>query len=321
MCPVYARKLSKGIKYWYSGQYLGVRYHSKAIYLTKKEAKTAEAYRIKQIDEEQRNPVKDIKLIDLCNERLDHIQLKKSKAYYTDTRNYLKKAIDDFGDKYVSEITRKMVSDLILKEAQRLKQSGRTYHKLNAMIRSLKALFNFGIRLYDLNIKNPVNLELYSIDKKVKYIPPIEDIEAVRAVLNDRQRLMIDFCLQTGARINEVLNLKPEDVREDTIILYTRKSRHSDLTPRIIPRPDCLKGKFKGNRIFDEYSTTQPPRFLIKAIKKLKQKVWGWHSLRHYFASHAIKNGMPLTELQYRLGHSSIQTTNIYLQKIGWTSM
>jgi integrase len=198
-------------------------------------------------------------------------------------------------------------------------RGGRTYHKLNAMIRSLKALFNYGISLYDLSIKTPVKgIQLHSVDNKIKYIPPDEDIESVKAVCTPIQRMLIDFCMETGCLANEALKLRMQDVGEDYVILYTRKARHSNLTPRKLPRPECLNGNF-NNRIFEEYTTSQPPRFLIKAIRQLGQKPWGFHSLRHRFASLAMKNGMPLIELMYRLGHSNLSTTQIYLQKIGWT--
>lgn len=146
-----------------------------------------------------------------------------------------------------------MVNALFIKEAKRLKSAGRTHHKLNAMIRSLKALFNYRINfLYDLSIKNPVSgLQLYSVDHKIKYIPLNEDIEAVKAICTTIQRLLIDFCLESGCRANEALNLRMADVGEDYVILYTRKARHSNLSARKLPKPPCLNGyNPKGERIF-----------------------------------------------------------------------
>jgi len=37
------------------------------------------------------------------------------------------------------------------------------------------------------------------------------------------------------------------------------------------------------------------------------------HILRHCFASHAIEEGINIKTLQYLLGHSSVQTTMVYL--------
>jgi len=38
------------------------------------------------------------------------------------------------------------------------------------------------------------------------------------------------------------------------------------------------------------------------------------HVLRHCFATHALEHGMSIKRLQILMGHSSLQTTLIYLQ-------
>ena len=67
-----------------------------------------------------------------------------------------------------------MVNVLLIAESKRLMKAGKTNYKVNAMLRALKALFNYGIRIYDLN-NNPCNLEFYPIKISLKYIPPDED--------------------------------------------------------------------------------------------------------------------------------------------------
>ncbi|NIU83028.1 MAG: hypothetical protein GWN31_05885, partial [Candidatus Thorarchaeota archaeon] len=149
--PAYSRKLSKGVRWYYSGQYLGNRYFSRAIYLTKGEALKAERIRRNEIDEEIRLPKSEMRLKDLMDKRLDYIQLNKSNDYYKENRRYFRKALESWGNIPVTEVNRSMVNDLLMSEAKRLKKAGKSNYKVNSMIRSLKALFNWGIRIFDLN--------------------------------------------------------------------------------------------------------------------------------------------------------------------------
>jgi len=317
---IYTRRLKKrGSRYFYSGQYLNVKYHSKAIYISRKEARIAEADRIREIDEQARNPKNDIGLKTLITKRLDYLLERKSKIYYKENRLYFKKLLDLTGDISVSEVSKEQIIQALSDYSQDLKKRKKTNQKVNGMIRCLKALFNFGIDLYDLNIKNPVKgVKPYSIDVKTKRIPTNAEIEAVKEICDKPERFLIDFCQETGCRINEALRLEKKDIGEDFIILYTRKSRNSNLTPRKIPKPKCLNRRLRKGKIF-YWETT--PRFLEKRVKKLKQKRWGWHSLRHKFASEHSHKGTPIFELMSLLGHSSLKTTQNYLQLLSLSNL
>ena len=315
---VYRRKLKRGVRFYFSGQYLNVKYFSRAIYKTKQEASRAERARRNEIDEQARNPVNDMTLLELTNRRLDHIQTSKSIDYYKENRRYFRKILAVWGKGInVSQITKAMVNDLLIAEAKRLKKSNRSNHKVNSLLRSLKALFNYGIKVYDLNIKNPANLDFYPIDIKLKYIPPEADIEAVKAISTPSQRLLIDFVDETGCRIMEAIRFKHEDMDRALITLWTRKAKNSNLTPRRIPTPSCLEGLKGKGRVFKEWNMY--PRFLEEKIKHLDQKKWNWHNLRHRRASIWATDGMTIFELMTRLGHNNIQTTQRYLQLLGFT--
>jgi integrase len=311
----YRRKIKKGERWYYQGMYCGQRYCSKAIYLTKQEAKNKERDYLTGLDEQIRNPTNDMSLFDLMVDRLDYLKLKKSQFYYKENRRYFKKALDFWGKgRLVGEITKKNVNELLMFEAKRLIQTGRTNHKINAMIRCLKALFNYGARAHDLKSLNPVRFaEFYPIDIKLKKIPTDGEINAVRGKLSYGQTLLFDFVDQTGCRIMEAIRFKAEDIDGDLITLWTRKSKNSNLTPRRIPMPDCLKG-FKGKgRPFKDWEAY--PRFLEDAA----DHKWNWHNLRHRRASIWANSGMTLIEIMQRLGHSNVQTTQRYLQLLGFT--
>lgn len=306
----YRRKLSKGERWFFSGQHLNQKYFSKAIFLTKKDALTAEREELNRLDEQARNPCGTIALHALMTARLDYIKEHKSKDYYVANKRYFKKLLGALGDITANEVRKEDVHKLLMDEAARLKAAKKTPHHVNSMIRSLKALFNWGNKIYDLNIRNPCNLDFVKIDKKLKHIPDDESIDQVRKKLTPEQRLLFDFVDETGCRIMEAIRFTSDDVRGANIVLYTRKSKNSDLTPRVIPRPKCIDGlTWKGN-LFKEWNAY--PRFLGEMADG-----WNWHNLRHRRASIWANEGRSIFEMMHLLGHSNMSTTMIYLQKLG----
>lgn len=129
---------------------------------------------------------------------------------------------------------------------------------------------------------------------------------------DDGQKNLIDFVMETGCRISEALRLKVIDVNKDFIVLYTRKSKNSDLVPRKVPKPECLEITKAKERVFDRWSDT--PKFLERKVKELEQRSWNWHNLRHRYASLLSRQGIPLFEVMALLGHSNLKTTQNYLQ-------
>lgn len=311
--PAYRRKIKKGIRWYYSGQYLGQKYHSRAIYLSRAEAMKTEREYITALDEEIRNPRNDMALMELMNSKLDELKLKKSKTYYNENRRYFKMLHDFVGNVKTSEVTKPQINKFLADFSKGLLGRGKTNYKVNACLRCFKTLFFHGIRLYDLDIKNPcVGLEFYPIAKKLKYIPTDKDIEAVLELCDPGERRLVEFVRDTGARIDEAIRLMPEDVLDDYVVLYTRKSRYSNLMPRKVPKPECLNSSNGEDRVFNRWD--RHPRFLEKMILRLKQKRWNWHNLRHRYASKLSKEGRPIFEIMALLGHSQITTTQNYLQ-------
>ena len=233
--PVERKKTRAGFKWRYRGQYRGVLYHSQLIYPTKQEADRDERLKRIEIDELARNPNK-ITLYDLMAERLDLLALKKSRKYYLDNRYYFQRLLKYLGNGDIAEITRKQVNCFINDFAKDLAERGRGNYRVNNCITCLKALFNYGIRIYDLGIKNPVcGIEKFAEEVKIKYIPTDEDIEQVLGLCDSDESLLVRFLMDTGARINEALALNPKDIYDGYVVLYTRKSRYSNLIPRKVP--------------------------------------------------------------------------------------
>lgn len=318
--PQYPRKLKRGIRWWYKFDHNGKAYFSKAIYLSKNEARKAENAKYEEVSSQERNPSQKpvLSLMEAITERLDYVQVKKSIDYYKDNKRYYASLLKKLGDVAIQSITRKDINDFLFEEAMKAKEAGRDNYAVNYMLNLFKALFNYAIESHELQMRNPcLGITLFSVKKKLKYIPSNADIEAVRALCDEDQKLLIDFVAETGARINEPLKVTGKDIIDDYVILYTKKSRNSNIVPRKVPKPDCIKHiKLKPDeRLFKLWSDT--PKFLERKIEVLGQRSWNWHNLRHRRASiwHTIEK-RPLYEVMCLLGHSQLTTTQKYLQML-----
>lgn len=321
----YKRKLRKGYRWYFKISYNGRIHFSKCIYLSKAEAKRAEAELLSDLEQKERNPNQDIvlPLFDLMNERLDHIKVNNSDKHYSESRRYLKLFYKHMGNVIIQDITKADISRFLVSVATAHKQKkdkkGKpiktTNYPVNALLRVIKALFYYAIDTYELNMRNPCKgIDWYPIEKKMKYIPSDEELTALLQLCDEEQAFLVKFVRDTGARINEAIALKGADVGDDFVVLYTRKSHGGNRIPRKVPKPECLNGKEYpvDERVFSRWS--DKPHFLKRKVKKLKGHTWGWHCLRHRYASMLSKEGKPIFEIMKLLGHSNLETTQIYLQ-------
>ncbi len=94
------------------------------MFLTKRECARAEREKLQELDDSERNPHVDICLMELFNHRLDYLQLTRSLEYYRDNKRLSKKILKVWGNLPVSDVTKKMVIDLILSEVKRCRREG-----------------------------------------------------------------------------------------------------------------------------------------------------------------------------------------------------
>ena len=313
---VYKRKLAKGIRWYFSGQFQGQKYFSKATYLTKTECQKAEREKLIEMEQNIDKPQNEMILVNVMSARLDEIKANHSYYYYKESQRYYKMLIQQVGNVPVASVTKAQINRFLLDYSKKVRGRGRTNHCTNAMLRSLKALFNYAIRIFDVDMRNPcIGIKLFPVDINLKYIPSEQEIALVRDALDNEECFLFDFVEQTGCRISEALRLRFEDIQEELVTLWTRKAKNSNLTPRRIPIPECLIGKKGTGQIFGRWNNK--PKFLGRYVKKLGMKRWNWHNLRHRRASLWAKESRTLLEIMQLLGHSNLSTTQKYLQILG----
>jgi integrase/recombinase XerD len=152
-----------------------------------------------------------------------------------------------------------------------------------------------------------------------------------------RDRFIMIFSYETGCRMQELLNLKLKDIRQDSngtivrILGKGSKLRTVPLTDKAAGHLNAYLNEFHPERDNDEFlvfTIHDGRRTQMKygAVDYLLKKYAGQickrddtfpgnlheHMLRHSIAMAMLKHGVPLSYIKDFLGHSQIQTTTIY---------
>lgn len=156
-------------------------------------------------------------------------------------------------------------------------------------------------------------------------------INAINNENNLKHKLWILLGYGSGLRISEVAELKVSDILSSEhkirVIGKGNKERYVPL-PNITLKILRIYWKQNKDKIINDYlfpgvykstKNTHINHYTIKeAFQKIKEnnnldKSITFHTLRHSFATEYIKSGGDIWELKSLLGHSSINSTMIYL--------
>lgn len=201
----------------------------------------------------------------------------------------------------------------------------------NRRIRTLKALWNW--HRSDLNGNPWQAVKPFPEEEFIKYVPPKIDIEKVLDAAELQERDILMFISYTGARLSEALKLKWEDVLDGSVRLWTHKSKYGSKTARLVPIGSTLHEMLMRRHPQSEgspyvfvnpithgpYSRNQPSicHMLKRLCRKAGVREFGFHALRHYFASSLMKTQKAtLCDIQHVLGHQRATTTDTYLHSL-----
>ena len=137
---------------------------------------------------------------------------------------------------------------------------------------------------------------------------------------------------RAGLRVSEALDLEVRDLSLDTasptIQCAFRQGRQDKGLCRCIRSlyealsSALAYGDISQGRLIEAHVTTAW-RWVKAAVKRAEElgaissgKQVSTHTLRHSYARHLLMNGIPINYLSRWLGHSSIQTTLIYLELV-----
>src|SRR3989344_8299931 len=161
--------------------------------------------------------------------------------------------------------------------------------------------------------------------KKERKLPEVLTKEEVKLFIenadNVKSRLIISMLYSSGIRVSELVNLKVNDLNFLENIGWVRKGKGSK--DRIFTLSNNLKEELQeylrgreNEYIFskDKALTTRNIQKIIQNTRKraeINKKVTP-HTLRHSFATHLLENGTDIRIIQSILGHSNLNTTQMY---------
>jgi len=142
---------------------------------------------------------------------------------------------------------------------------------------------------------------------------------------NGQNGLLIKMLFMTGARVAEFVSIKVEHFFFDELMILIEngkggKSRYVPILPELAQELKTHLNSRQTGYIFESNRHTKFTTRRIQQIVKetadragITKKVHP-HLLRHSVATFLLEKGMPIEQIQKFLGHSKIETTQIYAE-------
>ncbi len=197
---------------------------------------------------------------------------------------------------------------------------------------SLRTFYNYLVN-YNKIKTNPFNR--VSNPKKEKKLPTYLYEDEIRDILDNlsdediykrRDRLIMELFYSTGMRLNELSNIRLNDINGDEIKVLGKGSKERVVYLDKVAKQllaDYLKNDRSVFKPVDSYlilnkdgkrlSNRSIENIVNRIIREasIKKHVTP-HTIRHSFATHMLNNGCDLKVVQELLGHESLSTTQIY---------
>jgi len=268
------------------------------------------------------SPKRKVYLKQFEREYLEYSKTHKARKTYLADKLSFKNFIKFVGDRTLNSVDQRSIDRYLNARAEQVKKSS-----VNIEIRHLKAAFTKAVQ-WGYMEKNPFKgIKLFTIPEAApKFFSKREMTQLLEIIKETWLRDMVVFAVDTGIRIGELVNVTWSDIdfqnrririsHKDDFVTKTREERIVPMNDEVF---DLLVGlKRNGDYVF---STTDRSRmdsdFVSRKFKRYVRALglneeYTFHTLRHTFASHLVKQGTSLFKVSKLLGHADIKTTMKY---------
>lgn len=233
-----------------------------------------------------------------------------------------KRAVDEFGDMNITDITPSDVSRFI-RDFAKLGYADKT---TRTQLGAVNMIFKYAINYVGIDMVNPArDVQVpRGLSKKKVTLPSDEDIQKVKESVDLDFGLFPFMLMYTGLRKGELLALRWEDIKDgfitiDKSVYYEStipkvKLPKTERSVRRVPVLDKLSPFITGKKgiIFNEKGKYMPPQSFLRKWRNYCNSTGikcTPHQLRHCFATMLYEGGISHKDAQYLLGHSQLSTT------------
>lgn len=201
---------------------------------------------------------------------------------------------------------------------------------VNSVISSLNSFFAF-MEWHDIRIKAlKIQRQIFSsMDKELTKAEYERLLTAANNKNNERLYLLMQTICSTGIRVSELKFITVEAVNTKTAIINCKGKMRTVFLPKKlckVLKEYTKKNKIKSGSVFiskngkplDRSNIWSDMKKLCEAAGVSKNKVFP-HNLRHLFSRTYYSLQKDVVRLADILGHSSVDTTRIYIMETGET--
>lgn len=176
--------------------------------------------------------------------------------------------------------------------------------------------------------KNPCkNIKEIKYEVEPRHSLTRYQLEQVRRLCETpRELAIVDVLYSTGCRVAELVNMKLSDIntKDNSVKIVGKGRKHNtvylnekaqiSLNEYVPTRKGDSDYIFQSERSPYGKISTRTVELLFRRIGAQLNIKLTPHILRHTSATLALQSGMPITQVQKMLGHSSVATTQIYAE-------